>query len=79
MHPLRCVNYPYSRYSVLIAIYPRYVAYPELMATLVSYIRRESLRLEGLDDIVIMGPRRVGREGEGAQKLKWGTIELARR
>ncbi|KAG0701451.1 hypothetical protein DFH29DRAFT_1000198 [Suillus ampliporus] len=41
----------------------RYITYPELMATLVSYIRRESVRLERLDDNVIMGPRRVGREG----------------
>ncbi|KAG1748087.1 hypothetical protein EDB19DRAFT_1893821 [Suillus lakei] len=53
----------------------RYIGYPELMVTLVSYIRRESLRLERLDDSVIMGPRRVGREGEGVQNLRWGEIE----
>ncbi|KAG2067268.1 hypothetical protein BDR04DRAFT_1105299 [Suillus decipiens] len=52
----------------------RYIGYPELMVTLVSYIRRESLRLERLDDSVIMGPRRVGREGEGIQNLRWGDI-----
>ncbi|KAG1772054.1 hypothetical protein EDD22DRAFT_861511 [Suillus occidentalis] len=55
----------------------RYIGYPELMVTLVSYIRRESLRLERLDDSAIMGPRRVGREGEGVQNLKWGDIEHA--
>lgn len=55
----------------------RYIGYPELMVTLVSYIRRESLRLERLEDSAIMGPRRVGREGEGVQNLKWGDIENA--
>ncbi|KAG2356562.1 hypothetical protein BDR07DRAFT_1339699 [Suillus spraguei] len=53
----------------------RYIGYPELMVTLVSYIRREILRLERLDDSVIMGPRRVGREGEGIQNLRWGDIQ----
>lgn len=67
------------RYSALIAIHPRYIAYPELMATLVSYIRRESLRLERIDDRVIMGPRRVGHEGEDVQNLRWGEIENAAR
>jgi cytochrome b pre-mRNA-processing protein 3 len=47
------------------------------MVTLVSYIRRESLRLERLEGSAIMGPRRVGREGEGVQNLKWGDIENA--
>lgn len=64
---------------MLIVISPRYITYPELMATLVSYIRRESLRLERLDDSVIMGPRRVGREGEGVQNLRWGEIDNAGR
>lgn len=53
----------------------RYIGYPALMVTLVSYIRREILRLERLDDNVIMGPRRVGREGEGIQGLRWGDIQ----
>lgn len=47
------------------------------MVTLVSYIRREIVRLERLDDSAIMGPRRVGREGEGVQNLRWGEIENA--
>jgi len=55
----------------------RYIGYPELMVTLVSYIRREIVRLERLDDSAIMGPRRVGREGEGVQNLRWGEIENA--
>jgi cytochrome b pre-mRNA-processing protein 3 len=45
------------------------------MVTLVSYIRREILRLERLDDSVITGPRRVGREGEGLEDLRWGDIQ----
>jgi cytochrome b pre-mRNA-processing protein 3 len=53
----------------------RYIGYPELMVTLVSYIRREILRLERLDDSVITGPRRVGREGEGLEDLRWGDIQ----
>ncbi|OJA17146.1 hypothetical protein AZE42_05088 [Rhizopogon vesiculosus] len=55
----------------------RYITYPELMVTLVSYIRRESLRLERINDSVIMGPRRVGREGECVQNLRWGDINGA--
>ncbi|KAF9233219.1 hypothetical protein BU15DRAFT_54185 [Melanogaster broomeanus] len=50
----------------------RYIAYPELMQALVTYVRREALRLEGLPDEVILGSRVVGREGEGVNKLKWG-------
>lgn len=64
-------------YFLLIVTHTRYIGYPELMVTLVSYIRRESLRLERLDDSAIMGPRRVGREGEGVQNLRWGDIENA--
>jgi len=70
---LQCV----CHYSTLTVI--RYVAYPELMVTLVSYIRRESLRLEGLDDNAIMGARRVGHEGEGVQNLAWGDLKNAGR
>ncbi|KAG2113532.1 uncharacterized protein F5147DRAFT_49574 [Suillus discolor] len=66
-----------SYYFLLIVTYPRYIGYPELMVTLVSYIRREIVRLERLDDSAIMGPRRVGREGEGVQNLRWGDIENA--
>ncbi|KIJ08770.1 hypothetical protein PAXINDRAFT_88382 [Paxillus involutus ATCC 200175] len=52
----------------------RYVAYPELMQTLATHIRREALRLERLPDEVILGPRVVGREGEGVNKMVWGRV-----
>ena len=52
----------------------RYVAYPELMETLVVYLRREAQRLERLPDEAILGPRVVGKEGEGVKKLLWGKV-----
>ncbi|KIK95525.1 hypothetical protein PAXRUDRAFT_826912 [Paxillus rubicundulus Ve08.2h10] len=52
----------------------RYVAYPELMQTLATYLRREALRLERLPDEVILGPRVVGREGEGVNRMVWGRV-----
>lgn len=54
--------------------YDRYVAYPELMETLVVYLRREAKRLERIPDEVILGPRVVGREGEEVKKLMWGKV-----
>ncbi|KAG8215907.1 hypothetical protein J3R82DRAFT_7879 [Butyriboletus roseoflavus] len=52
----------------------RYIGYPELMETLVVYLRREVQRLERIPDEVILGPRVVGREGEGVKKLVWGKV-----
>lgn len=52
----------------------RYIPYPELMSTLVGYIRRESHRLENLPDSSVFGPRAVGREGEGIKALRWRPI-----
>ncbi|KAI9569056.1 hypothetical protein HD554DRAFT_2204769 [Boletus coccyginus] len=52
----------------------RYIAYPELMETLVVYLRREAQRLERIPDQVILGPREVGKEGEGVKKLVWGKV-----
>lgn len=52
----------------------RYIAYPELMETLVIYLRREAQRLERIPDDVVLGPRVVGREGEGVKKLTWGKV-----
>lgn len=52
----------------------RYIAYPELMETLIAYLRREAQRLEGIPDEVVLGPRVVGREGEGVKKLTWGKV-----
>ena len=52
----------------------RYIVYPELMETLIAYLRREAQRLEGIPDEVVLGPRVVGREGEGVKKLTWGKV-----
>ncbi|KAI6101803.1 hypothetical protein F5141DRAFT_1135777 [Pisolithus sp. B1] len=52
----------------------RYISYPELMSALVTYIRRETQRLEAVADSSIFGPRTVGREGEGITALRWGSI-----
>ncbi|PCH34578.1 hypothetical protein WOLCODRAFT_139452 [Wolfiporia cocos MD-104 SS10] len=52
----------------------KYVAYPELMATLVAYIRRELLRLQRLPDDVITGPRTPGSEGDHIERLKFGKV-----
>ncbi|OBZ72792.1 Protein CBP3, mitochondrial, partial [Grifola frondosa] len=50
----------------------KYVAYPELMTTLVEYIRRELRRLEAIPDDVIVGKGVLGTESEGLEGLKFG-------
>ncbi|KAL6303177.1 hypothetical protein BKA93DRAFT_789622 [Sparassis latifolia] len=52
----------------------KYVAYPELMAALVAYIRRELMRLERIPDAQILGPGVVGRDGEGVRDLRFGRV-----
>ncbi|KAG6337375.1 hypothetical protein ID866_1698 [Astraeus odoratus] len=52
----------------------RYIPYPELMSTLVTYIRREARRMENAPDSLVLGPRVVGKEGEGVKNLGWGAI-----
>lgn len=52
----------------------RYISYPEIMSALVTYVRREAQRLEKVADSSILGPRTVGREGEGIKALRWGPI-----
>ncbi|KAG9309191.1 hypothetical protein JVU11DRAFT_10905 [Chiua virens] len=52
----------------------RYIAYPELMETLVAYLRREAQRLERIPDEAILGPRVMGRESEGVKQLMWGKV-----
>ena len=56
------------------ALLSRYIPYPELMSTLVGYIWREAHRLENVPDSSVLGPRAVGREGEGIKALRWGPI-----
>ncbi|KAI0915371.1 hypothetical protein AcV5_003862 [Taiwanofungus camphoratus] len=52
----------------------KYVAYPELMAALVAYARRELVRLQKIPDEVIMGPTIAGREAEGVKQMKFGRV-----
>ncbi|KAM5541907.1 hypothetical protein V8D89_004636 [Ganoderma adspersum] len=53
----------------------KYVNYPELMATLVEYVRRELVRLESLSDEEIIGRRDFGTESRGLEKLKFGQVK----
>lgn len=53
----------------------KYVKYPELMATLVEYVRRELVRLESLSDDEIIGRRDFGTESRGLEKLKFGQVK----
>ena len=46
-----------------------YVQYPELMADIVAYCRRELVRLESIPDDAI-----EGKNGEGIDALKFGTV-----
>lgn len=53
----------------------KYVAYPELMATLVAYVRRELVRLQNIPDEKVMGALVAGKEGEGVKDLKFGRVQ----
>lgn len=55
----------------------KYVRYPELMATLVEYVRRELVRLERLSDEEIIGRQDFGTESHGLEKLKFGQVKSA--
>ena len=52
----------------------QYVKYPETMATVVSYLRRELVRLGKLDDDLIAGPLKTGKEREDLVKLRFGSV-----
>ena len=52
-----------------------YVKYPETMVTVVSYLRRELVRLERLDDGLIAGPLKTGKEREDLVKLRFGSVK----
>ena len=62
------------RIASLLTDCDRYIAYPELMEMVVVYLRREAQRLERIPDEAILGPRVVGKEGEGVKKLMWGKV-----
>ncbi|KZT03084.1 uncharacterized protein LAESUDRAFT_684475 [Laetiporus sulphureus 93-53] len=51
----------------------KYVAYPELMATLVAYMRRELVRLQQVPDEAFIGIR-PGKEGGGLQEMRFGRV-----
>ena len=52
----------------------KYVQYPELMESVVAYVRRELVRLEKIGDEDITGTGDVGKESEGIEKLRFGKI-----
>lgn len=55
----------------------KYVAYPELMATIIDYIRRETARLDALPDEALIGPGISGTESHGIDKLRFGSVRQA--
>lgn len=52
----------------------KYVAYPEVMATVVEYVRREQVRLESIPDDAIIGKGQFGTESEGLQQMRFGPV-----
>ncbi|RDX42286.1 hypothetical protein OH76DRAFT_1363054 [Lentinus brumalis] len=52
----------------------KYVAYPEVMAEVVEYVRRELVRLESIPDEAIIGKGEFGTESEGLQQMKFGPV-----
>lgn len=52
----------------------KYVAYPELMAALVAYLRRELVRLQEIPDEEIIGPGVAGKESDGIQNLRFERV-----
>ena len=55
----------------------KYVRYPELMTTLVEYVRRELVRLESLSDDQVIGRQQFGTESYGLEELKFGQVRSA--
>ncbi|KAL1937292.1 hypothetical protein VTO73DRAFT_13856 [Trametes versicolor] len=55
----------------------KYVAYPELMAASVEYIRRELVRLERIPDEVFLGQGVIGTESYGLEPLRFGSVRRA--
>jgi cytochrome b pre-mRNA-processing protein 3 len=39
---------------------------------LISYMRRELMRLEGLSDEVVLGAMKIGTERQGIEKIRFG-------
>ncbi|KAI0816065.1 hypothetical protein BC628DRAFT_1405762 [Trametes gibbosa] len=55
----------------------RYVAYPERMAVVVEYVRRELVRLEQVSDADIIGQGVIGTESLGLDVLRFGPVRRA--
>ncbi|OJT13573.1 hypothetical protein TRAPUB_9879 [Trametes pubescens] len=55
----------------------KYVAYPELMAASVEYIRRELVRLERIPNEVFLGQGVIGTESYGLEPLRFGSVRSA--
>jgi len=53
----------------------QYIQYPETMVTLISYMRRELVRLEGLSDEVVLGAMKIGTERQGVGKMHFGPVK----
>jgi len=52
-----------------------YVRYPETMATLISYMRRELVRLEAISDDAVMGAMKIGTERRGLSHMQFGSLK----
>jgi cytochrome b pre-mRNA-processing protein 3 len=53
----------------------QYVRYPETMVTLISYMRRELVRLEGISDEAIMGAMKIATERHGISDMRFGSVK----
>lgn len=53
----------------------QYVRYPETMVTLITYIRRELVRLEGISDEDILGAMKIGTERRGVSDMRFGPVK----
>lgn len=53
----------------------KYVKYPELMAKVVRYVRRELVMLESIPDEEIIGKLEFGTESDGLDGLRFGPVQ----
>jgi len=53
----------------------QYIKYPETMVTMISYMRRELVRLEGISDEAILGAMKIGTERHGVLDMRFGPVK----
>lgn len=53
----------------------QYVRYPETIVTMITYMRRELVRLEGLSDETVLGAMKIGTERKGVSDMRFGPIK----